>query len=138
MKQREKGMVEYKKGPISDKNMRQHLELPANDPDFKSSNVYVDDECDKAIAELYGKISPFWSPILTQAVLYYFYGRFKVTLCTHYKAIMCFMNKVGSFNYEIVKNIQFLWDFYAFYIFYILMHIKNPRAFILCAKCNST
>ena len=38
VEQREKGVVKYKKEPISDKNIRQHLKLLSNDPDFKYFN----------------------------------------------------------------------------------------------------
>ena len=39
--QRKKCMVKYKKEPLSDKKIRQHLELPSHDRDFKSFNEYV-------------------------------------------------------------------------------------------------
>jgi hypothetical protein len=43
IQQSEKNMVKYKKEPISDKRFRQHLVLPADDPDFTSFNAYIND-----------------------------------------------------------------------------------------------
>jgi hypothetical protein len=43
IQQSEKNMVKYKKEPISDKRFRQHLVLPADDPDFTSFNAYAND-----------------------------------------------------------------------------------------------
>ena len=42
VKQRKKCMVKYKKEPISDKKIWQHIEIPINDSYFKSFNAYVD------------------------------------------------------------------------------------------------
>ena len=85
VQQCEKGVVKYKKEPISNKNIWYHLELPANDADFKSSQAYVNGECEKAITDLYGNFSPLSSPIFTQALLSSFADQFKVTFPTQYK-----------------------------------------------------
>ena len=104
VQQCEKGMVKYKKEPISNKNIWYHLELPANDADFKSSQAYVNGECEKAITDLYGNFSPLSSPIFTQALLSSFADQYKVTFPTQYKAILCFLNKGGSFKDKRVKK----------------------------------
>ena len=57
MQQSEKSTVKYKKEPISDKRLFEHLNLPANDTHFTSFNAYVNDACQKAITDLYGKFS---------------------------------------------------------------------------------
>ena len=69
MQQSKKSTVKYKKEPISDKWFFEHLNLPANDTHFTSFNAYVNDACQKAITDLYGKFSQLSSPILTQALL---------------------------------------------------------------------
>jgi len=130
MQQSEISMVKYKKEPISDKRFRQHLNLPADDPHFTSFNAYVNDACQKAVTDLYGKFSPLSSPILTQALLSSFASRFKRTLPTQHKAIMCFLNKEGSIHTNRVKKNLFLWDRYALYIFCMLMRIRNSRNFL--------
>ena len=109
LQQHEKGMVKYKKELIYNKKIRHNIELPTNDPYFKSFNAQVNDECENSITDMYGKFSPLPSPILTEEVLSYFYERFRVTFPTQYKSIVCFLNKVVSFNHEIVKNNHFLW-----------------------------
>jgi hypothetical protein len=99
MQQSEKSTVKYKKEPISDKRLFEHLNLPANDTHFTSFNAYVNDACQKAITDLYGKFSRLSSPILTQALLLSsFASWFKRNLPTQHKAIMCFLNKQGSIH----------------------------------------
>ena len=129
-------MVKYKKEPISDKNMGQHLDLLSNNSDFKYFNSYVNGECQKAIGDMYGKFLLLSSPILTQALLSSFAERFKATFPTQYKAIMCFINKGGSFNEKLNKN-KLLWYHYALYIFCILVPIRNQKTFIWWEMCNS-
>ena len=73
-------MVKYNKEPIPDKKIRQNIELPANNPEFKYFKECVNGECEKAITDLYGKFSPLSSPISTQTLPSSFDERFKVTL----------------------------------------------------------
>jgi hypothetical protein len=133
-----KELENYKKEPISDARIQQHLQLPSNDLAFQRFHALVDDSCQTAIINLYGMFSPMSSPILTQLQLTTFTESFKTTLPTQYKAIMCFINKEEKqMKRERIKRNRFLWDRYAFYIFILLMRIRNPRNFVWWSMCNA-
>ena len=65
----EKTLAKYRNHPISEENIRNHLEIEVYNASFQAFNAYVNTECDKAITALYGKFSPLSSPILTQWTL---------------------------------------------------------------------
>ena len=69
MQQHEKTLAKYRNHPISEENIRNHLEIEVYNASFQAFNAYVNTECDKAITALYGKFSPLSSPILTQWTL---------------------------------------------------------------------
>ena len=112
----------YKSLPISDDRLKSNIMIPSGDPSFEAFKNKMDNECETAVQNLYGKFSVLTSPILSQQLLSKLAKQFKVTLPRQHLSIMVMLNKHLVVTHQKLKKNEEQIDRYAMYIFVLLMH----------------
>jgi hypothetical protein len=147
----------YKTSAISTNKLIANFRLAEDDKRFTDFRDYVDDLTRNAVMNLYGKFVEFTSPLLSQTQLDTIANKFKLALTPYYELITVLLNKMVCvmflfcscfisiltmssqlFRQSPVDSSKIVdWDRFAFYIFCILMRIRNNHNFSWWALCNT-
>ena len=81
---------------VSTAKLVKELELDVSNSDFLAFRQLVDQKCLNALDKVYGEVSGFTAPILTQETLSIIADSFKCTLPKHYHAISSLLGKLSA------------------------------------------